>query len=330
MNVNPINSKANQRWGVNSSNNRRSYFNSKLLCNEHESNLPYGLAGSGPEEDIGNDWHWLAYSPREDQCLAVRPSRLEEGAAYFPCEYKFNFACVQRDWSDNTLDGNVGRGGGGGGGGNGQDRSPKLSLPKIQIVKNISQYNFEFQRQQCYTNNCGGGGGSWLPNYSSNNMNGGCGMNSCDRSFSGYSGFGSTGFTSGYNPYSNMGSNGYNSGCNSCNGFNNGRRFNNNYDYNYGSRGGGRRRGSNNYYDDYDYDYDDYDYDYDYGGGRRGGGGRGGVRGGGGSGVGVGGGGSRGGGGARRQKPSKFLQGRRQEIRPVAQSNPYVSMMGFN
>ena len=101
--------------------------------------MPYSLKGSEPGEEYGNDWHWLNYPPKKDQCLAVRPSRYEEGAAYFPCAYKFNFAC--EIFTGNEV-----------------ERSPKSFLPSIQIVKNISQYNFERQICGQQNSNCQGGG----------------------------------------------------------------------------------------------------------------------------------------------------------------------------
>jgi len=287
----------NRRWGVNQRNNRRNYFNSKLLCNRFGSKLPYSLEGSAPTEDYGNDWHWLGFPPKEDQCLAVRPSRYLEGAAYFPCAYKFNIACenVQASQASNVdkeiiddIDGDIDLLD------NEVERQPKLVLPKIQIVTNISRFNYKFEKQVCSQglNNCGG---RWMPNYGSTSRYGGCGLNSCDRTFSGYNGvgysYGGTGYSTYYNnnPFYNMRGYNFNSngGCNSCGGggygynrgfgggCNNnncgGGRGYNNYDYdyyNYGGRGRGRDYGN---YDYYDYNYNDYDY----GVGRRGiGGGR--------------------------------------------------------
>jgi len=275
--------------------------------------------------------------------LAIRPNRLEEGAAYFPCAFKFNFACELLDASDGDIDAgfipqaeaegdvdlldekSI------------AERNPKLTLPKIQIVKNISQYNFEFERQTCPQGirNCGGG--SWIPNYSSSGNYGGCGLNSCDSGFSGYisgyNGYGysnsnpfmnSIGSTFGTNGCNSCGGNGYNgyNGCNNCGGGGGGGfNYNYNYDYgNYGNRGGnrGRRRG-------YDYyDYDDYDYDYDYGyrgrgGGRNRGRGRPGIINVDGTGGGAGGGGTRRGGGATGQKPGALTNSDK--------FNPYLSLL---
>ena len=343
--------------GVNRSNNRRNFYSSNLLCNEFESSLPYSFEGSPPGEDYGNDWHWLAFPPKEDQCLAVRPSRYEEGAAYFPCAYKFNIACEKIDdrerettaLGDEDIDlpneENVG------------ERQPKLILPQIQTVENISQYNYEFERQRCpqRSNNCQGGG-RWIPNYTNNNNYGGCGLNSCDRGLSGYNGVGYNGYTddnpyyntqgssfntngcnscggSGYNGYSGVINRGYSGGggCNECGGGGNRNGFNYNYYSDYGNSNNNRGRGN----DYYDYDYD---YDYDYGnngrnGGRNGGrnrGNNGRRRGivnvsGTGSGTGGSGGGGSRGGGATAQRPGRLQGGQKED--PADKFNPYLSLL---
>ena len=41
--------------------------------------------GSEPSEVIGAEWHWRNYPPVGNTCLAIRPARYQEGAAYFPC-----------------------------------------------------------------------------------------------------------------------------------------------------------------------------------------------------------------------------------------------------
>ena len=83
------------QWGVNFSNNRRSFKQAQRLCEKNGGNLPYSFLHSEPGRNIGRQWHWLNYPRVGKQCLAIRPGRYQDGAAYFPCEYKFNIACQQ-------------------------------------------------------------------------------------------------------------------------------------------------------------------------------------------------------------------------------------------
>jgi len=243
----------NRRMGINNANNRRNYNYAKLLCNNFQSNLPYSFDGSAPNEDFGDDWHWLNFPPKQNQCLAVRPARFEEGAAYFPCEYKFNFACEKmsgnNEESETTIEEDQISG-------NEREREPKAAFPEIQKVANISQYNYEYQRCSQGLSNCQGGS-RWLPNYSSNTY-GGCGLNSCDRGLSGYNPFnnargnnfntnGCNSCSNGYNGNRGVINRGQSGGCNECGGGGNGFNYNDYSDYNYGN--------NNRDYGNYDYDY---------------------------------------------------------------------------
>ena len=153
------------QWGVDLSNNRRSFRQAKQLCEEYGGNLPYSLQGSQPSEDIGSEWHWLNYPPVGDTCLAIRPARYQDGAAYFPCEYKFNMACEQ----DTIFP------------------LPIPSYPRIVRLTNSSQYNYNYQPCPQTVTNCRG---RWVGGYPSqvygyNGVGTGC-TSGCDNNGYGY------------------------------------------------------------------------------------------------------------------------------------------------
>ena len=77
-------------------NNRRGFIEARKLCDRYGGKLPYNFQNSEPSRAVGKEWHWLRYPAVDNTCLAVRPGRYQDGAAYFPCNYKFKLAC-ERD-----------------------------------------------------------------------------------------------------------------------------------------------------------------------------------------------------------------------------------------
>ena len=129
----------NPRWAVGLSNNRRDFRKAKQLCEQHGGNIPYSFQESRPTNAIGREWHWLNYPAKDDKCLAIRPGRYQEGAAYFPCEYKFNMACQQANTFPLTAP----------------------PPPKTVSLTSPSQYNYNYLPRQ--TGNGGGSGrGRWV------------------------------------------------------------------------------------------------------------------------------------------------------------------------
>ena len=122
------------QWGVDWSNNRRGYHQTVALCEEYGGHLPYSLQGSEPSQGIGAEWHWLNYPPVGSTCLAIRPERYQEGAAYFPCEYKFSMACEQ----DTAFP------------------LPMPSYPRIVRMTNSTLYNYNYQPCPMAVNSCKG------------------------------------------------------------------------------------------------------------------------------------------------------------------------------
>jgi len=141
------------QWGVDWSNNRRGFSQASKLCEQYGGSLPYSFQGSEPSQDIGSDWHWLNYPPVGDTCLAIRPAQYQDGAAYFPCQYKFNMACEQ----DMTIP------------------LPIPSYPRIVRLTNSSQYNYNYQPCPKTVTNCRGRwmGGN-LPLYNGINYSSRC------------------------------------------------------------------------------------------------------------------------------------------------------------
>eukprot|EP00090_Calanus_glacialis_P036395 TRINITY_DN62152_c0_g1_i1.p1 TRINITY_DN62152_c0_g1~~TRINITY_DN62152_c0_g1_i1.p1 ORF type:complete len:622 (+),score=103.65 TRINITY_DN62152_c0_g1_i1:196-1866(+) len=111
------------QWGVNQSNNRRGFRQAQQLCNQYGGDLPYSFLHSEPTRDIRSNWHWINYPEVGNQCMAIRPGRYQDGASYFPCEYKFNIACQQSDSFALTAP----------------------PSPRVANINNPSQYDYHFQ-----------------------------------------------------------------------------------------------------------------------------------------------------------------------------------------
>ena len=111
------------QWGITLRNNRRGFRQAQLLCQQHGGDLPYSFLHSEPSLAIRDNWHWVNYPAVGNQCMAIRPGRYQDGAAYFPCEYNFNIACQHA----NSL---------------GLSAPPP---PKVVRISNPAQYDYHFE-----------------------------------------------------------------------------------------------------------------------------------------------------------------------------------------
>ena len=116
------------------SNNRRGFNQTRDLCEKYGGKIPQTFQNSEFSQDIGEEWHWLNYPSVDNTCLAIRPGRYQDGAAYFPCEYKFKIACEK----DTIFP------------------LPIPSYPNIVRLNNSHQYNYNYLPCSQSMSNCKG------------------------------------------------------------------------------------------------------------------------------------------------------------------------------
>ena len=119
---------------MDTSNNRRGFFQTRDLCEKYGGKIPYSYENSVPSQTVGDEWHWLNYPAVDNTCLAIRPGRYQDGAAYFPCGYKFKIACEK-----NTI-----------------SPLPVPAYPDIVRLNNPQRYKYNYLPCSRSTFNCKG------------------------------------------------------------------------------------------------------------------------------------------------------------------------------